>query len=74
MSNDHVHKAFVPILNAISRPKTDLERAMDEAMGPRKNPLHPKFEYHNCAYCSDGEKPCRQGNPSQCEYPHARND
>jgi hypothetical protein len=44
------------------------------AMGPRENPLHPMFRDHNCAYCGSGQKPCKQGNPSQCEYPHARND
>jgi hypothetical protein len=54
--------------------KDEAARAMEKAMGPRKNPLHPKFRYHNCAYCGSGERPCKQGNPSQCEYPHARND
>lgn len=46
----------------------------EKAMAPRENPVHPMFRYHNCAYCGSGAKPCRQGNPSQCEYPHARND
>lgn len=32
------------------------------------------FVLHNCSRCSDGKKPCVVGNPSQCEYPHARND
>lgn len=32
------------------------------------------FRDHNCAYCANGAKPCRQGSPSQCEYPHAKND
>jgi hypothetical protein len=32
------------------------------------------FRDHNCAHCGDGQKPCCQGSPSQCEYPHARND
>lgn len=32
------------------------------------------FRLHNCAYCSDGQKPCRQGSPNRCEYPHARDD
>jgi len=32
------------------------------------------FVLHNCARCDDGKKPCVIGNPSQCEYPHARND
>lgn len=32
------------------------------------------FKSHNCAYCSDGAKPCRKGSPSVCDYPRARND
>lgn len=47
---------------------------MAEAMGPRKNPLHPMFREHNCWRCKDGERPCVQGGPHRCEYPHARND
>ena len=54
--------------------KSDAQRAFEKAMAPRENPLHPKFSEHNCAYCASGEKPCKQGNPSNCEYPHARND
>lgn len=54
--------------------KSDAAREMEEAMGPRENPTHPMFRDHNCAYCNDGEKPCKQHNPSQCEFPHARND
>jgi hypothetical protein len=48
--------------------------AMEKAMGPRQNPLHPMFRHHNCGWCLDGKRPCKQGNPSQCEFPHARND
>ena len=48
--------------------------AFAKAMAPRENPSHPKFANHNCAYCGSGEKPCKQGNQSRCEYPHARND
>ena len=36
--------------------------------------MHPKFEYHNCARCRDGERACVRGNPTTCEWPHARND
>jgi hypothetical protein len=54
--------------------KSDAQRAFEKAMGDRENPAHPMFRDHNCAYCSDGEKPCKQGNPRQCEFPHARND
>lgn len=32
------------------------------------------FRDHNCSYCQSGKSPCIQGNPNQCEYPHARND
>lgn len=32
------------------------------------------FRNHNCAQCHDGMKPCKRGNPNQCDYPHARND
>lgn len=32
------------------------------------------FRDHNCWKCNSGEKPCVVGNPSRCEYPHARND
>ncbi len=32
------------------------------------------FKDHRCYRCKDGEKPCVQGNPRQCYYPHARND
>lgn len=32
------------------------------------------FRYHNCSYCSDGKKPCKQGSPSRCSNPYARND
>ncbi|MFA7308374.1 MAG: hypothetical protein WC026_17085 [Hyphomicrobium sp.] len=32
------------------------------------------FRDHNCYRCDSGKKPCVVGNPSRCEYPHARND
>jgi hypothetical protein len=32
------------------------------------------FRDHNCYRCRDGEKPCVNGSPRQCEFPHARND
>jgi hypothetical protein len=32
------------------------------------------FRSHNCWRCRDGAKPCAQGAPNRCEYPHARND
>ncbi len=54
--------------------KSELERAMDEAMGPRKDPLHPMFRDHNCAYCRSGELPCKQGSYNLCDNPRARND
>lgn len=54
--------------------KSDAAREFDEAMADRENPSHPMFRSHNCWKCGSGEKPCTQGDPSQCEYPHARND
>jgi hypothetical protein len=53
--------------------KSDAQRAFEKAMAPRENPLHPMFRDHNC-WCLDGKRPCKQGNPSRCEFPHARND
>lgn len=42
---------------------------------PRPDPVnHPMFRGHNCWKCREGARPCVVGNPSQCEYPYARND
>ena len=41
---------------------------------PRPAKAQGIFRDHNCTYCGDGAKPCRQGSPNQCEYPHAKND
>jgi hypothetical protein len=59
---------------SIPTSESDAQRAFRKAMGSRENPLHPMFRDHNCAYCGSGERPCKQGDPSGCEYPHARND
>ena len=32
------------------------------------------FRNHNCWKCKDGAQPCAQGDPWECDYPHARND
>ena len=32
------------------------------------------FRDHSCWKCRDGAKPCVNGSPSRCDYPHARND
>lgn len=32
------------------------------------------FRNHNCSRCQNGAKPCVQGHPNRCEFPHARND
>jgi hypothetical protein len=69
--NSSVKRAFANA-DGISRAIADAEKR--EALGPRKDPLHPMFRDHNCAYCASGEKPCRQGDPSRCDYPHARDD
>jgi hypothetical protein len=50
-----------------------LRANMERAMSPRENPLHPMFRDHNCSGCASGERPCREGNPSRCSWPHARN-
>jgi hypothetical protein len=60
----------------------DLAEAMDglwrgidySGMEPRKNPRQPIFRDHNCGGCSDGERPCREGNYNNCSNPRARND
>ena len=54
--------------------KPDLNKLMEEAMGPRKNPRQPIFRDHNCGGCSNGERPCREGNYANCSNPRARND
>ena len=46
----------------------------DEFRDPREEYRHPMFRDHNCWKCREGEKPCVAGNPSRCEYPHARNE
>jgi hypothetical protein len=43
-------------------------------MLPRKNPRQPIFRDHNCGGCSDGERPCREGNYNNCSNPRARTD
>jgi hypothetical protein len=53
--------------------KSDVEREMEKAMGPDHS-REGMFVYHNCYRCDDGKKPCVQGGPHRCEYPHARND
>lgn len=50
----------------------DFDRMMEEAI--RKNPLQPIFRNHNCGGCSNGERPCREGNYNSCSNPRARND
>lgn len=70
------HPIFQKILEGFAPPtsKSDAQREMDRAMGPRENPAHPMFTNHNCAECGSGKRPCKRGNPSQCEFPYARND
>lgn len=55
----------------ILRPPTREE--MEKAMGPDHS-REGIFVYHNCAYCSDGKKPCVQGGAHRCDNPRARND
>lgn len=52
------------------------KRRLQKAADPR-DPDYSRpgiFATHNCWKCSDGAKPCVQGGPHRCEYPHARND
>jgi len=46
-------------------------RTIVRASEPAKTGM---FILHNCWKCKDGELPCAQGSPRQCEFPHARND
>lgn len=54
--------------------KSESMPEQEAAMGPRDNPHHEMFRYHNCWKCRSGEYSCVNGNPNQCEYPHARDD
>lgn len=47
-----------------------------EARAPRDPDLERPgiFRDHNCWKCKNGAGECVNGNPWQCEYPHARND
>ncbi len=63
-----VHPIFKPLLDALagaSKPVTPDPRDPDYSRPGI-------FAYHNCWRCKDGAKPCVQGHPHQCEYPHAR--
>jgi hypothetical protein len=56
--------------------KTLFER-MSEKQRDGRDPDPTKegiFRAHSCWKCQDGAKPCVQGSPNRCEYPHARND
>lgn len=42
-----------------------------------RDPDHSRpgiFAAHNCWKCNSGAKPCVNGSPRRCDYPHARND
>lgn len=60
---------------------TDLSATSDATPNPPPiNPHDPDhtragmFVYHNCWKCQSGDRPCVNGNPRRCEFPHARND
>jgi len=56
-----------------AKPALTLRESMERAMSP--DPTRSGiFQNHSCAYCDSGNKPCRQGHPNRCDYPHARND
>lgn len=73
---EECQRAFGPDRSKAIESYTMREVAYSHTYDPRDpDPSRPGiFRNHNCAYCSDGKKPCRQGNPTRCEYPHARND
>lgn len=54
----------------------DLGRQEAAALDPRDpDPSREgMWRYHNCSYCDDGRKPCKQGGTHRCSNPHARND
>ena len=53
-------------------------RALLNAATPHVKPAPSEpsgmFLDHSCWKCQDGKKSCVRGTPTQCEYPHARND
>lgn len=52
---------------------TDHDKTIVEPRGA--DPSRPGiFRDHNCWKCQDGKKPCVNGSPNRCDYPHARND
>lgn len=58
----------------LSNPWKDvLKDEMEKAMGPDPTKTGI-FSDHRCSWCRDGELPCRQGQPTNCDYPRARND
>jgi hypothetical protein len=63
-----------PPSTASAARRSPLDDLAERMMGPRENPLHPMFRDHNCWRCDSGKTRCVVGNPSNCEYPHARND
>jgi hypothetical protein len=46
----------------------------DYARMQAKDAAHSMFRDHRCAFCGSGTTPCRQGSPTRCEYPIARNE
>lgn len=55
---------------------TDMHEARSQPVDPR-DPDHSRtgiFVLHNCWKCRNGEKPCVNRYPNQCDYPRARND
>ena len=63
-----IHPIFKPLLDAISGDDKNRHPMDDD---PTKEGI---FRSHNCCRCKDGAKPCVNGHPHNCEYPHARND
>lgn len=69
-------------LSPLGQELIDMARAMSAVQRASRDPRDPDhsrpspFDYHNCAGCDSGRKPCRFGhaNPRDCDWLHARND
>ncbi len=67
------HEPDSPESRALRNNPTRPDKLQEKMMGPDHSRTGI-FVYHNCAYCRDGELPCKQGAPNRCDNPRARND
>lgn len=54
--------------------RTGVPHIVVSTVGGELTVRHFMFRDHMCARCGSGATPCVQSNPSQCAYPHAKND